>query len=75
MKPYDVWVCVDGCGTVNCAHCKCMASLGQVCVLCMLQVLFKVEAAMKLGFTKCSSISEACKWNSTVQERIGDDSR
>ena len=36
MKPYDVWVCVDGCscGTVTCAHCKCMAGLGQLCVCC-----------------------------------------
>jgi len=68
-KPYDAWVCVDGNGTVKCAHCTCMAGLGQVCVH-IAAVLFKVEAAVKLGFTKRSSTSEACKWNTQFRKEV-----
>jgi len=54
-KPYDVWVCVDGNGTMKCAQCTCMAAgLGHVC-LQVAAVLFIAEAAEKVKFTKCLS--------------------
>jgi len=68
-KPYDAWVCVEKTGTVKCAHCTCMAGLGQVCNH-VAAVLFKIEAAVKLGFTVCSPTIEACKWNSQFRKQI-----
>jgi len=46
-----------------------MAGLGQVCSH-VAAVLFKVEAAVKLGFTSLSSTSEACKWNKQFRKEI-----
>ena len=68
-KPYEAWVCVSNNGHVKSAHCQCMAGLGQVCVH-VAAVLFKVEAAVKYGFTVKASTSEACKWNKQFRKEI-----
>jgi len=46
-----------------------MAGLGQVCVH-VAAILFKVEAAVKCGFTAVSSTSEACRWNKQFRKEI-----
>ena len=43
--------------------------LGEVCSH-VAAILFKIEVAVKLGLTKTSSTSEACKWNKTFREKI-----
>ena len=58
---WPVWVkCVRVCVCV----CVC------VCIVHVAAVLSKVEVAVKLGFTKCSSISEACKWNRQFRREL-----
>ena len=64
------WVCLlKANGEVQTAHCDCMAGLGEVCSHAA-ALLFKVEAAVKLGLTTASSTSEACAWNRTYREKI-----
>lgn len=46
-----------------------MAGHGQVCVH-VAALLFKIEAAVKLGFTARSSTSEACVWNKQFRSEI-----
>ena len=43
--------------------------LGEVCSH-VAAILFKIEVAVKLGLTKTSSTSEACKWNKTFREKV-----
>eukprot|EP00795_Rhopilema_esculentum_P004077 gene4077-20257_t len=52
-----------------CAHCTCMAGLGETCSH-IAAVLFKVEMGVKLGLSSESSTSEACKWNKTFREEV-----
>ena len=60
-KPHQAWVCLQKKdASVYCAHCTCMAGLGDVCSH-ITAILFKVEAAVKLGLTQSSCTSEAFK--------------
>jgi len=68
-KPYEAWICLETNGKVRCAHCTCMAGLGSVCVH-VAAVLFKVEAAVKHGFTSVSTTSEACQWNKQFRKEV-----
>ena len=43
--------------------------LGEVCSH-VAAILFKIEVGVKLGLTKTSSTSEACKWNKTFREKV-----
>uniref|UniRef100_UPI00358FC381 uncharacterized protein n=1 Tax=Myxine glutinosa TaxID=7769 RepID=UPI00358FC381 len=43
--------------------------LGEVCSH-VAAVLFKIEAAVKLGLTQSSCTSEACQWNKTFREKL-----
>eukprot|EP00794_Sanderia_malayensis_P013241 gene13241-14600_t len=67
---HQPWVCVEKkTGSVYCAHCTCMARLGETCNH-IAAVLFKLEMAVKIGLTSTSSISEACKWNATFKDEL-----
>ncbi|CAC5420381.1 unnamed protein product [Mytilus coruscus] len=58
-KPHEPWVYLEkSSGTVYCAHCTCMAGLGEVCSH-VEALLFKVEMAVKIGITQTSSTSKA----------------
>jgi hypothetical protein len=46
-----------------------MAGLGQVCVH-VAALLFKIEAAVKLGYTTRSSTSAACTWNKQFRAEV-----
>ena len=64
------WVCITKSdGSVKCAHCDCMAGLGEACSH-IAALLFKIEAAVKLGLTSASSTCQACKWNATYRESV-----
>lgn len=45
-------------------------SLGEVCSH-VAAVIFKIQTAVMLGLTKHSSTSEACPWNKTFRENVG----
>ena len=45
-------------------------SLGEVCSH-VAAILFKIQTAVMLGSTKRSSTSEACRWNKTFRENVG----
>ena len=51
------------------AHCGCMAGLGEACSH-VAALLFIIEAGVKLGLTRESSISRACEWNNAFCEKI-----
>eukprot|EP00794_Sanderia_malayensis_P002713 gene2713-3138_t len=67
---HQPWVCVEKkTGSIYCAHCACMAGLGETCSH-IAAVLLKLEMAMKMGLTSTSSTSEACKWNATFKDEL-----
>ncbi|XP_041361861.1 uncharacterized protein LOC121377829 [Gigantopelta aegis] len=67
-KPHEPWVFLEkNSGTVYCAHCTCMAGLGEVCSH-VGALLFKIEMGVKMGMTQTSSTSKACQWNSTFRK-------
>ena len=68
-KSHEPWVVAALDGVVQCAHCTCMAGLGEVCSH-VGAILFKVEMGVRLGLTKKSCTSEACKWNATFREHV-----
>ncbi|VDI16885.1 Hypothetical predicted protein [Mytilus galloprovincialis] len=69
-KPHQPWVYLDKrTGTVYCAHCTCMAGLGEVCSH-VAALLFKVEIGVKMGLNQTSSTSKACQWNSTFRKEV-----
>ncbi|XP_046544227.1 uncharacterized protein LOC124254350 [Haliotis rubra] len=59
-KPHEAWVGLDVCGKVECAHCTCMAGLGEVCSH-VAGILFKIEACVRLEFNKVACTSMPCK--------------
>ncbi|XP_041374186.1 uncharacterized protein LOC121387226 [Gigantopelta aegis] len=69
-KPHEPWVFLEkNSGTVYCAHCTCMAGLGEVCSH-VGALLFKIEMGVKMGMTQTSSTSKACQWNSTFRKEV-----
>ncbi|XP_041373282.1 uncharacterized protein LOC121386449 [Gigantopelta aegis] len=69
-KPHEPWVCLDKKqGYVISAHCTCMAGLGEACSH-IAAVLFKIEAGVKLGFSKQSRTSTACVWNRFYRKEV-----
>ena len=58
--PLKVWVAAEMLGTVLCAHCTCMAGLGEACSH-IAAVLFTMEANTRIrGNVSCTS--ELCSW-------------
>ena len=59
-KPLKPWVAVEKCGTIICAHCTCMAGLGEACSH-IAALLFAAETHTKiLQDTSCTS--RPCSW-------------
>lgn len=65
------WVALSMKDTVHviAAHCSCMAGLGESCSH-IGALLFKMEAAVRLGYTKKACTSEACKWNNDFVKKV-----
>ena len=60
IPPAKPWVAVKQSGTVVCAHCSCMAGLGEAC-LHITALLFTLEANTKMkNSTSCTSLP--CSW-------------
>ncbi|CAN7978347.1 unnamed protein product [Ixodes persulcatus] len=60
-KAYQPWCVVKDDVTVTCAHCTCMADLGECCTH-VAALLFSVEATVKYGLNNPSPTDEACRW-------------
>ena len=55
------WIAVNSQSTmIETAHCTCMTGLGESCSH-IGAMLFKIEAAVRAGYTKKSCTDEACK--------------
>ncbi|XP_071106878.1 uncharacterized protein [Haliotis cracherodii] len=68
-KPHEAWVGLDKSGRVECAHCTCMAGLGEVCSH-VAGILFKVEACVRFEYNKVSCTSMPCSWNQTFTKKV-----
>ncbi|XP_052074117.1 uncharacterized protein LOC127712000 [Mytilus californianus] len=65
-EEHDVWVCVEkATGEIGSSYCTCTAGLGRTCNH-VAGLLFRVEAANKLGASACTSLP--CTWK--VPSRI-----
>ena len=49
--------------SVETAHCTCLAGLGESSSSHIGTLLFKLEAAVRTGFTKKACTDVACTWN------------
>uniref|UniRef100_A0A8C6TKY7 Uncharacterized protein n=1 Tax=Neogobius melanostomus TaxID=47308 RepID=A0A8C6TKY7_9GOBI len=69
-KPHQPWVYLNkNTAAVFCAHCTCMAGLGEVCSH-VAALLFKMEIAVRLGLTSRSVTDESCKWNNAFRKEL-----
>ncbi|XP_038045141.1 uncharacterized protein LOC119719715 [Patiria miniata] len=61
--PVSTWIMINkSTGSVVAAHCMCMAGLGEACSH-IAAVMFKLEAANRLGYTSQACTEKACSWN------------
>ena len=64
------WVAINLSGTsVKIAHCTCIAGLGELCSHIGV-LLFKLEAAVRTGFTKKACTDVACTCNQDFVKKI-----
>jgi len=68
-EPHHCWVAVNDSGSVLAGHCDCMAGLGESCSH-VAAVLFKLEAAVRLGYTSNVSTDVLCQWNQRFVSNI-----
>jgi hypothetical protein len=69
-EPQTPWVAINRVTTsVMNAHCTCMAGLGESCTH-IGALLFKIEAAVRAGFTRRACTDEACLWNDDFKENV-----
>ncbi|XP_047141028.2 uncharacterized protein LOC124816062 [Hydra vulgaris] len=63
------WVALNSLGNVLTAHCDCMAGLGETCSH-VAAMLYKIEAAVRIGMTSSTSTDLPCQWNQTFTKSI-----
>ncbi|WAR20906.1 hypothetical protein MAR_014880 [Mya arenaria] len=69
-KPHSAWVCLEKVSAeVYCAHCTCMAGLGETCSH-VAAILFKVELAVRWRYTEKSSTDVGRMWNQHFKEQM-----
>ncbi|XP_033740302.1 uncharacterized protein LOC117327441 [Pecten maximus] len=61
-EPHHPWVALKRNRPVITAHCDCMAGLGETCSH-IGALLFKMEAAVRFGYTRSTCTDESCLWN------------
>ncbi len=66
--PLIPWIAAENNGTILCAHCTCMASLGEACSH-ISALLFAAEAYTKLA-QETSCTSESCKWLPPSMQKV-----
>ncbi|XP_063963770.1 uncharacterized protein LOC129270480 [Lytechinus pictus] len=68
-SPHHPWIATTVDGVVVAAHCDCMAGLGESCSH-IAALLFKMEAAVRMGYTSTACTEDLCKWNSCFVDNI-----
>ncbi|WAQ97892.1 ING4-like protein [Mya arenaria] len=69
-EPHSAWVCLEKVSAeVYCAHCTCMAGLGETCSH-VAAILFKVELAVRWRYTEKSSTDVGRMWNQHFKEQV-----
>ena len=68
-SPHHPWVAATRDGTIIAGHCDCMAGLGETCSH-VAALLFKIEAAVRLGYTASVSTDELCQWNQSFVSSV-----
>ncbi|XP_041362106.1 uncharacterized protein LOC121378072 [Gigantopelta aegis] len=63
------WVAVDNSACVLTAHCDCMAGLGESCSH-IGALLYKMEAAVRLGYTDSACTDVPCQWNQCFTKKV-----
>ncbi|XP_065668508.1 uncharacterized protein LOC136088543 isoform X1 [Hydra vulgaris] len=63
------WVALKSDGTVLAGHCNCMAGLGETCSH-VGAVLYKIEAAVRVGLTSSTPTELTCVWNQKIVRNI-----
>ena len=60
--PHKLWICISKTDAkIKSAHCNCMAGMSQSCNH-VAALLFRVEAAVRLGLTNPSCTTKPCEW-------------
>ena len=60
-EPHHSWIADTLDAYIIAAHCDCMAGLGETCSH-VAAVLFKVEAAVCMGYISSAFTDEPCRW-------------
>ncbi|XP_048748384.2 uncharacterized protein LOC125660689 [Ostrea edulis] len=68
-EPHHPWVAVRKDGQVIAAHCDCMAGLGETCSH-IGATSFKMEAAVRLGYTSATCTDIPCEWNQCFTKNV-----
>ncbi|XP_013411941.1 uncharacterized protein LOC106174794 [Lingula anatina] len=68
-EPHQLWIAVRKDGQVIAAHCDCMAGLGESCSH-VGALLYKIEAAVRLGYTTSACTDEPCVWNECFVKNV-----
>ena len=66
---HQPWVTINKDGVVIAAHCNCKAGLGESCSH-VAALLFKVEAAVRLGYTTLACTDVPCQWNNHFAKKV-----
>nr|XP_047137738.1 uncharacterized protein LOC124814271 [Hydra vulgaris] len=67
--PYQPCISLNKHGSVLTAHCNCMAGLGETCSH-VAAVLYKLEAAARLGIISQTPTDLPCQWNQNFTKKI-----
>lgn len=67
--PHHSWICISSDGVIIAAHCDCMAGLGESCSH-VAALLFKIEAAVRLGYTSMACTEMPCEWNNHFVKKV-----
>ncbi|XP_060601622.1 uncharacterized protein LOC132754891 [Ruditapes philippinarum] len=67
--PHQSWVAISKEGDIISAHCDCKAGLGESCSH-VAAMLFKVEAAVRNGYTKQACTEQPCAWNKCFTKSV-----
>ena len=60
--PHKLWICVTKKdGAIKSGHCSCMAGMSGTCNH-VTSMLFRIEAAIRLGLTNPSCTTRSCEW-------------
>ncbi|XP_066924725.1 uncharacterized protein [Clytia hemisphaerica] len=71
-KTRSAWVLMKNNGSVVYGHCKCMAGLDETCSH-VGAILYKMEAAVRIGFTKVTPTDLPQLWNQNFTKNIDGD--